>query len=87
MATDINLSLDDIIKKNKALRNFNPRRRGQQNNQGGRRNANARNGVGKSIGRPRFRNNTPNRPRAQARFSPYKRVSIINQITRTANDT
>lgn len=87
MATDINLSLDDIIKKNKSLRNFNPRKKAGQSNAGGRRNAvNGRIGSGGrkiNSGRPRFQNNT-NRSRSTSRYSPYKRVSILYQIRHTA---
>ncbi|XKL60802.1 hypothetical protein PGB90_007859 [Kerria lacca] len=75
MATDINLSLDDIIKKNKSIRNFNPRRRQRQNNQSGKKNINGKVAGRKNFGGPRFRSNT-NRPRAPVRFSPYKRGDI-----------
>lgn len=93
MTTDINLSLDDIIKKNKSSGNFNPRRRQGQNNTGGgnrRNSANGRtggSGGGKiNSGRPRFQNNV-NRSRSAARYTPYKRVSILNQIRHTANES
>lgn len=86
MATDINLSLDDIIKKNKTKGSAATGRRrnvGNRNNQNGRRLMNGKKnggggGVGKNFnGGGRFRNNIIGRPRPAARFSPYKRVSIL----------
>lgn len=81
MTTDINMSLDDIIKKNKSVKSFNPRRiSGQRSNnqQPGRRNNLRTGGGGKAFSGPRFRSNSANPSRSAARFSPYKRVSITN---------
>lgn len=86
MSTDINMSLDDIIKKNKSIKGFNPRRNTTQrsnNQQQGRRNNPKAGGGGKVFGAPRFRNNPIARSRpAAARFSPYKGVSITNPMVK-----
>lgn len=86
MTTDINMSLDDIIKKNKSIKSFNPRRNASQtsnNQQPGRRNNPKAGGGGKAFGAPRFRNNPANRSRSAAtRFSPYKGVSITNPMVK-----
>ena len=77
MTTDINMSLDDIIKKNRSVKNFSSRKKKpivRRNNQTSRPVGNL-GGGGVGFGGPRFRNN--NRTRNAARFSPYKRVSII----------
>lgn len=76
MDTDINLSLDDIIKKHKISRASNPRKRGSRNNTGGggKNRINGKAGDGKISKRPRFQKNI--RPRTVPARSPYKRVSI-----------
>lgn len=76
MDTDINLSLDDIIKKHKISRTSNPRKRQSRNNigGGGKNRINGRAGNGKISKRPRFQRN--NRPRTAPARSSYKRVSI-----------
>lgn len=88
MTTDINMSLDDIIKKNKSGKNFNPRKRkpttNTRRNLGNRSVGNGAGGGG--FGGPRFRNNS-NRTRSAARYSPYKRVSILNQVTTTGTES
>lgn len=85
MTTDINMSLDDIIKKNKSSKSFNARKKpGQRssNQQPGRRNnPRAGGGGGKVSGGPRFRSNSAsgNRSRSAARFTPYKRGDIESE--------
>lgn len=87
MTTDINMSLDDIIKKNKSVKGFNSRRKKPiLRRSPGVRTAGNQGSSGGGFGGPKFRNTT-NRTRTAARYSPYKRVSILNQVTNTDNES
>lgn len=77
MTTDINMSLDDIIKKNRSAKGFNASKKKptlRRNNQNPRSGPGNQSGGGGGFNGPRFRNNS--RTRSTARFSPYKRGDI-----------